>query len=422
MRNHGFPRINAAIKGPKSLDEGVEFLKSFDIVVHPRCVHVIDELSTYSYKMDPLTSEVLPELADKKNHCIAEGVLVTCLRGDIPIEQVTTNDMVLTRGGFRRVLFAGQTDADREIMLVRTSAGNLRCTFDHEIFTARGFVRADALRYDDEIINVEQMPWSSVLCGMVGNIAGILTASTKRIGTIFSAPSKVVRHGFNAMYGNSIAGQSQLALKSITLTGIQATTRFQISNFSPMQNIKQCIRGAWKELSSNARYWNASGLLRRNGTVAMKGASVIAKLGPWHTLPSIREKNVAQIAAHGSLRANSEASISIAPTPANQRRVGLLAWMTNCANALRAGFNLRRISIARLRLVRGRVEMLSVVGRCARVYDLTVEEHHEFFAGGVLVSNCIDALRYACEAARRVTRREKKPLEQRAIIGGGWMS
>jgi phage terminase large subunit len=70
MRNHGFPRINAAIKGPKSLDEGVEFLKSFDIVVHPRCVHTIDELSTYSYKLDPLTSEVLPILDDKKNHVI----------------------------------------------------------------------------------------------------------------------------------------------------------------------------------------------------------------------------------------------------------------------------------------------------------------------------------------------------------------
>jgi intein/homing endonuclease len=29
------------------------------------------------------------------------------------------------------------------------------------------------------------------------------------------------------------------------------------------------------------------------------------------------------------------------------------------------------------------------------VYDLTVEEQHEFFANGVLVHNCIDALRYA---------------------------
>jgi len=70
MRRHGFPKINAAIKGAKSLEEGVEFLKSYDIVVHPRCVHTIDELTMYSYKTDPLTGLVLPILEDKKNHVI----------------------------------------------------------------------------------------------------------------------------------------------------------------------------------------------------------------------------------------------------------------------------------------------------------------------------------------------------------------
>lgn len=70
MRRHGYPKINAAVKGAKSLEEGVEFLKSFDIIVHPRCVHTIDELTLYSYKTDPLTGLVLPILEDKKNHVI----------------------------------------------------------------------------------------------------------------------------------------------------------------------------------------------------------------------------------------------------------------------------------------------------------------------------------------------------------------
>lgn len=70
MRSHGFPKIMPAVKGPKSIEEGVEWLKSFDIVVHPRCLHTIDELTCYSYKTDPLTSKVLPILGDKKNHVI----------------------------------------------------------------------------------------------------------------------------------------------------------------------------------------------------------------------------------------------------------------------------------------------------------------------------------------------------------------
>ena len=70
MRKNGFPKILAAVKGPKSVEEGVEWLKSFDIVVHPRCVHTIDELTLYSYKTDRDTNRVLPLLEDKKNHVI----------------------------------------------------------------------------------------------------------------------------------------------------------------------------------------------------------------------------------------------------------------------------------------------------------------------------------------------------------------
>lgn len=70
MRNHGYPRINSAIKGAKSVEEGIEFLKSFDIIVHPRCVHLIDELSLYSFKTDKMTNVIVPVLEDKHNHVI----------------------------------------------------------------------------------------------------------------------------------------------------------------------------------------------------------------------------------------------------------------------------------------------------------------------------------------------------------------
>jgi phage terminase large subunit len=70
MRKNGFPKIMTAVKGPKSVEEGIEFLKNYDIVVHSRCLHTIDELTLYSYKTDPLTGKILPVLEDKKNHVI----------------------------------------------------------------------------------------------------------------------------------------------------------------------------------------------------------------------------------------------------------------------------------------------------------------------------------------------------------------
>lgn len=69
MRRRGF-KINGATKGQGSVEDGIEFLKSFRIVVHPRCKHVIDELGLYSYKLDPHTQETTPVLVDDHNHCI----------------------------------------------------------------------------------------------------------------------------------------------------------------------------------------------------------------------------------------------------------------------------------------------------------------------------------------------------------------
>ena len=70
MQRHGYPNVTKALKGPNSVMDGIEFLKSYDIVVHPRCKHTIDELTLYSFKTDPLTGDVLPVLEDKKNHVI----------------------------------------------------------------------------------------------------------------------------------------------------------------------------------------------------------------------------------------------------------------------------------------------------------------------------------------------------------------
>ena len=70
MRKNGFPKIMPAVKGAKSVEEGIEWLKSYDIIVHPRCTHTIDELTFYSFKTDPLTGKILPVLQDKKNHVI----------------------------------------------------------------------------------------------------------------------------------------------------------------------------------------------------------------------------------------------------------------------------------------------------------------------------------------------------------------
>ena len=69
MRRQGY-RISPALKGQGSIEDGINFLKAFDIIVHPRCEHVIRELTLFAFKKDEHTGEILPVLEDKNNHTI----------------------------------------------------------------------------------------------------------------------------------------------------------------------------------------------------------------------------------------------------------------------------------------------------------------------------------------------------------------
>ena len=60
----------------------------------------------------------------------------------------------------------------------------------------------------------------------------------------------------------------------------------------------------------------------------------------------------------------------------------------------------------------------SLQGDERRVYDLTVEDQHVFFAEGVLVSNCADALQYLLVGggeARVMLGRAEKPKIVRTL-------
>ncbi len=71
LQQHGYPDLIGVDKWPNSVEEGVQYLRQFErIVIHPRCAHTAEEFRLYSYKVDRLSGDVLPELADKHNHCV----------------------------------------------------------------------------------------------------------------------------------------------------------------------------------------------------------------------------------------------------------------------------------------------------------------------------------------------------------------
>lgn len=65
------PRIEGVKKGSGSVEDGIQFMRSFDeVIIHPRCKEVQKEFSLYSYKVDRLSGDVLTDIVDANNHYI----------------------------------------------------------------------------------------------------------------------------------------------------------------------------------------------------------------------------------------------------------------------------------------------------------------------------------------------------------------
>lgn len=62
-------RAIPAKKGPGSIEYGIKFLQSLEIIIHPRCQNARNEFSMYKWKEDKM-GNVLPIPIDKDNHII----------------------------------------------------------------------------------------------------------------------------------------------------------------------------------------------------------------------------------------------------------------------------------------------------------------------------------------------------------------
>ena len=62
-------RARAVKKGKGSVQEGINYMKRFKIIVHPSCKNTAQELQSYRYKVDK-DGDILPEPIDRDNHCI----------------------------------------------------------------------------------------------------------------------------------------------------------------------------------------------------------------------------------------------------------------------------------------------------------------------------------------------------------------
>lgn len=64
----GVRRILPATKGPGSILQGIQRVQQYEIIVHPSCTELIEELQNYSWTKDKATNEYINKPVDKFNH------------------------------------------------------------------------------------------------------------------------------------------------------------------------------------------------------------------------------------------------------------------------------------------------------------------------------------------------------------------
>jgi phage terminase large subunit len=70
LKNEGW-NIEGAKKWPGSVEDGIEAIKGFTkIIIHPSCIHTMEEFKRYSFKIDKRTNEIIPIVIDDFNHMI----------------------------------------------------------------------------------------------------------------------------------------------------------------------------------------------------------------------------------------------------------------------------------------------------------------------------------------------------------------
>lgn len=84
--------------------------------------------------------------------CVARGSKVVTQRGEIPVEQVSLADQVLTRVGWKPVQHVTHMGSKRTIDVGLSNGRTLRVTPDHKVLTSAGWVEAGSLRLGSALV------------------------------------------------------------------------------------------------------------------------------------------------------------------------------------------------------------------------------------------------------------------------------
>jgi hypothetical protein len=315
-----------------------------EYLVTSHSTNVINEFRKYAWDKDKRTGETLNKPIDDYNHCFSGDTLIKTIKGDIPIKNIIEGDLVLTSEGYKKVLKKfnnGIKETYLYSMQFDTFFVYLRSTKEHKIKTKKEWKQISKLQKKDLLYQCKSLTEKNTNFIQTKNIlAEAIKGFTSRFGNILKEKFRKVITFTMLMVIRII-----MILQILTLL-----IKNFILNLKEKKGLKtiQLLQKSFNQKELKKLKNGISQMMAENGT-----QNTEKKLG---LIESIKQKLVKFVAM-------------------------------NTKQDMLQSQNIAIKTAKLLRLEKGEKKVINV-------YDLMIEDCHEYFANGILVHNCIDAIRY----------------------------
>ncbi len=382
-REFGNYGINFISYNPETLKKindvhiGINLMQQYflegKIKIFSHCDVLIKQLEQYQW--EPNNSKIgldpRPKPLKKDDHsCFAAGTKIITKQGYKNIEDITENDFVLTRYGFKQVDFAGSVGIRRTFKYKFSNGKILECTPDHPLIIDNVKKPIDSLRYRDRVES-----W-----------------------TCQTSTEQPVTHGVNLME------KYLKGIISTIKTVIQGTTASPTwSVFPPMST--NLIIGSYGAPTMNGckfseTIWTTSENYQKHGISQKKEVIGTNNMPSNINLENGNQESLFVKYVQKPILHLKDQIQNFVQTIVNHKQDDYQVKTSSIKLATHVLQHLKKISIQKFFPVQGNAAHFIEKSSTAifqKVYNLTVKDNHEYYANGILVSNC-DALRYLVSA------------------------
>jgi hypothetical protein len=329
----------------------------------------------------------------KSPDCFIAGTMVKTLFGDKPIESIKEGDCVYTPFGIQKVLKNWKTETEEITTVLFSNGAKISSKNNHRYYTDNGFIPACKLL--DSMI--ECFSWGKILLWQVKSLFSTKARSIsfkQAVDTIQSGKIIMGRDFFTGSFGLNTTGLFQKDTRFTILIRIGATMIYPILKWFGQKIIyRDTSKNTIKTQGTKQRIKLISTQLeiqQKNGMDQTQEENGIAYTEKSHGKEERKQslfvqravKSLKHILIHVQSIVQNHAQINIAGSTQKQHSKNVLFAEKNTK---------RKTQMPKKRnVVAVRVEQ-NCVGK-TDVYNLTLEKHNVYYANGILVENCVDAL------------------------------